>query len=563
MRRRNFLTAMGAAPGAAAQTSKPPASSQRNAAEPSVFFFDDGRHAAGLYQFEPPLTAADHVFTVDQLIHSGVDTYVYGATLEGGVVQYDSRVAQKWGDNVKKWKHVVWYRASRVLNQLIADGHDPLKLLIDRCHQNGIWFLASCYVNLAGGDRATHGGLGRKSDFVYDHPEFQVGPDSDPRARDLPPDRFNFLHPELQRERFTVAEELLTRFETDGIELNLADPDLAFPFCRFSEAGKLAPVLTEWIRRVKAAARAAEQAQGRRKRIYARIPAHPGTWPIAGYEVPRWVNEGLVDGLICVSNDVETMDQDLDLEAVVRLTRGHSCRVLASFCNTLMRQIQKYATPPMIWAAAASAYAQGADGVGLGDAHWTPNGWPWTSDEYSTLRLLGHPELLATADKHYHVRSAQQGAPRRSWLPGAQRRLPRRLSAGETLEVPLRVADDLASFHREQKLKSVRLQVRLTNFQPSGDRIRVELNGVPLPESSAEKNDLTYRLLDFGAASPYGYVFDYRLAPEHFPANGHNTIRVTLVESDTTLDLPREVHDVDCLVEYRPHRNFQRPPIQY
>src|SRR5262245_37761965 len=116
MKRRKFLQAVGTTSGgllantppqpAPAETVGAKTSAERG--EPRVFFFDDGRHAAGLYQFEPPLTPADHTYTVEQLVNSGVDTYIYAATLEGGVAQYNSKVSQKWGDNVKEWKHVVW-----------------------------------------------------------------------------------------------------------------------------------------------------------------------------------------------------------------------------------------------------------------------------------------------------------------------------------------------------------------------------------------------------------------------------------------------------------------------
>src|SRR2546425_7770057 len=104
MQRRKFLQTIGTAPGgllakppvAAGQAAKTAACADRG--EPRMFFFDDGRHAAGLYQFEPPLTPADHTYTIEQLVNSGVDTYIYAATLEGGVVQYDSKVGQEWGE---------------------------------------------------------------------------------------------------------------------------------------------------------------------------------------------------------------------------------------------------------------------------------------------------------------------------------------------------------------------------------------------------------------------------------------------------------------------------------
>jgi hypothetical protein len=237
------------------------------AGEPRVVFYDDGRHAASLYQFEPPISPEDHTVIVDQLVDSGVDTLVYSAGVEGGVVQYDSRVAQKWGDNVTTWKHQVWYRAGRVLHQLIADGHDPLKLLCDRCHARGLWFMPSLWVGLVGGDRKIDGGLGRKSDFVYDHPQYQVGQDDDPRAQALLAARFSFLHPEVRLERLRVFEELLGRYATDGVEVDLANPDNLGPMCRFGEANRLAPLLTRWLGGVRNAARRAEALQRRRKRV--------------------------------------------------------------------------------------------------------------------------------------------------------------------------------------------------------------------------------------------------------------------------------------------------------
>ena len=530
--------------------------------EPRVFMFDDGRHAASLYQFEPPLEPSDFTFNVDQLADSGVDTLIYFAVLEGGVVMYDSRVSQKWGDNVVKWTHTVWYRAGRNIHQLVADGYDPLKLLCDRCHEKGIWFIPSNPVTLSGGDRATDGGLGRKSDFVYEHPEFQVGEEEDPRASDASPTRFSFLHPEVREERFQVSEELLARYETDGIELNMTD---FVPFCRFDEVEELAPIMTQWIRNLCEVARKAEGDQERRKRIYVRIPAHPDAWRALGYDVPRWVSEGLVDGLICQPGLTQgPVDQDPDLSGAVALTNGTKCRVLASFQNVLGRQLKQYATPPMIWAAAANAYAQGADGFGIGDAHWTPNGWPWTHDEYQTLRLLGHPEMLATADKLYRVRSETQGVTKGvGWAPGVAPSLPQTLVEGEPVEIRLRISDELEKWGTLGRVESVQLRIRMIGIEPLLNEVRIELNGQPLSDAMLDIEDLNYRLISTGAVGPYGQVYKYQLPPAYYPKPGHNAVRITLVTRDPNIENPFEVYDVDCDIRYRLHRHFGREPIGY
>ena len=530
--------------------------------EPRVFMFDDGRHAASLYQFEPPLEPSDFTFNVDQLADSGVDTLIYFAVLEGGVTMYDSRVAQKWGDNVVKWTHTVWYRAGRNIHQLIADGHDPLKLLCDRCHEKGIWFIPSNPVTLSGGDRATDGGLGRKSDFVYEHPEFQVGEEEDPRASDTSATRFSFLHPEVREERFQVSEELLARYETDGIELNMTD---FVPFCRFDEVEEFSPIMTQWIRDLREVAQNAEEKQGRHKRIYVRLPAHPDAWRALGYDVPGWVSEGLVDGLICQPGITQgPVDQDPDLSGAIALTNGTEYRVLASFQNVLSRQLKQYATPQMIWAAAANAYAQGADGFGIGDAHWTPNGWPWTHDEYQTLRLLGHPEMLATADKLYRVRSETRGVTKGvGWAPGVAPSLPQTLVEGVPVEVRLRISDELEKWGALGRVESVQLRIRMTGIEPSLNDVRTEFNNQPLPDSILDIEDLNYRLISTGAVGPYGQVYKYQLPPAYYPKPGHNMVSITLVKRDQNIENPFEVYDVDCDIRYRLHRHFGREPIDY
>ena len=567
MQRRQFLKTLGAtAPAALAaergETAKRAPAAIGRTAEPRVLMFDDGRHAAPLYQFAPPLEPADVTQVVDQLVGSGVDTLILFAGLEGGMALYDSRVVQKWGDNAVRWTHPIFYRAARHLQRLIADGHDPLKLYCDRCHEKGLWLIANNYVAITGGDRTADGGFGRKSDFVYDHPQFQVGPEDDPRSEHVDPRRFSFLHTEYRRERLLVFEELLARYETDGVELNLAE---FVPLAKFSEVDRLAPLLTDWIADVRAAARAAETAQGRRKRIYVRIPAHPKAWKALGYDVPTWVKEKLVDALVCLPGLMEhPLDQDPDLAAAVELTRGQPCRVLAATGVVIGRQVENAATAEMTWAAAANAYDQGADGFGICDYLWFPNGWPWTDREYGTLRLLGHPDLLATADKRYRLRSDPRGgASAGGWLPGLTPALPQTLVEGEPLELRLRIADDLPRWHALGKVNSVRLRVRLTNIEPSLNKLRVELNGRILPDTMLELNDLTYRLRKLGPVSPYGYDYQYELGPDHYPRRGHNTLKVTIVERDPNVAFSIDVYDVDCCIGYDLHRHFRDAPIDY
>ena len=66
MKRRNFLQTLSlavpgavVAPAAAASATKHHQKISKQSKEPTVFSYDDGRHASGLYQFAPPLEASD------------------------------------------------------------------------------------------------------------------------------------------------------------------------------------------------------------------------------------------------------------------------------------------------------------------------------------------------------------------------------------------------------------------------------------------------------------------------------------------------------------------------
>lgn len=553
MKRRGFLMksiglaspAAGLLPGAKPALAQNSAvSGRQQTSEPRVFVRDEGRHAAGMDQFEPPLAASDVTLSADQLAGSGVDTLFFSAGVEGGTVIYDSRVAQKLGDNVDKWTHPVHYRDARHIRQLIADGHDRLKLLCDRCHEKGIWLIASLCID-AGGYISPRG-HGRTSDFVFNNPQFQVGPDDNPRARELSPTRLSFMHPEVRQERFRIFEELLSRYETDGVEV-FAE---FLPPCKLNQVAQLAPIFTQWLRDLRSSARKAEQAQRRRKRIYVYLPARRDSWKDIGYDVAAWLSENLVDGLVCAGGVAEMHDQDLELGPAVQQTRGTACRVLAACHSGVGKRLEKRATQPMIWAAAANAYDQGADGFGLDHPQWFT--WPWRQEEYETLRLLGRLELLATADKLYWVQSSPKGSP-----------LPRVVEEGQPVTVSLRVADDLARWHSLGRVRSVRLRVRVTNIDASLSVLTVALNGQVLPSSLVEPNDFTYRIVNGSALGPYGYRFEYNLAPAYYPKRGRNTVQVTLVKKDPGIDLPFEIFDVDCQVRYRLHRHFEQDPVLY
>ena len=92
------------------------------------------------------------------------------------------------------------------------------------------------------------------------------------------------------------------------------------------------------------------------------------------------------------------------------------------------------------------------------------------------------------------------------------------------------------------------------------NEVHIALNGRLLPADLLCLNDLGYRLIRGGAVGPYGFVYGYELTPDYYPEVGRNTIEITLVRRDPNISLPFAVHDIDCQVRYRRHRNFARTP---
>ena len=357
--------------------------------------------------------------------------------------------------------------------------------------------------------------------------------------------------------RFVVYEEMLSRYETDGIQLDLST---FIPFCRFDEVNELAPILTQWIRDLRNVANKAGQQQGRKKRIYVDIPSHPDAWRLLGYDVAAWVSEGLVQGLVCRAGLHTGVSHSHDVGDAVKVAGGTSCRVFAGMSCTLERQVRHYATAPMIWAAVANAYRQGADGFGFVDAFFGPNGWPWTAQEHNTIRLLDQPELLATADKHYRAPAVIRST---EWLPGVAPQLPIELHEGKPVTVVFWVSDDLRNGWDHGRVDSVRLCVRISHIEAALNTIRIQLNDQTLPDTMLELNDLGYRLNERSSVHPYGYIYEYDLTPEYFPKCDVNSITVTLTKRDKNITASFALSDVDCMIKYRLHRHFRREPLEY
>jgi len=140
--------------------------------ENEVIFYTDGRHSS-VYIYEPPMDERIYTAPIDELVDLGIDTITY-AVGDCRVLLYDTRVGERWGHNVRKTNHIIWYRAMRNLEAFIADGNDPLRVVCARAHELGFSFMPSLILGMQHQERVEATDC-RCSDFCFDHPEYQVG----------------------------------------------------------------------------------------------------------------------------------------------------------------------------------------------------------------------------------------------------------------------------------------------------------------------------------------------------------------------------------------------------
>jgi hypothetical protein len=105
----------------------------------------------------------------------------------------------------------------------------------------------------------------------------------------------NYAHPAVRAYNMAFVRELLGRYDPDGLELDWMRFGHHLTPGRESEEG---PLLTEFVREVRALTREWSAKRGHPIRLGVRVPAHPDAAAGLGMDGVAWVREGLVDLLV-------------------------------------------------------------------------------------------------------------------------------------------------------------------------------------------------------------------------------------------------------------------------
>jgi hypothetical protein len=521
-----------------------------------VVFYTDGRHSS-VYIYEPPMTRRTYTRPIDELVDLGIDTITY-AVGDCRVLLYDTKAGERWGHNVDKANHLIWYRAGLNVEQFITQGLDPLAEVCERAHELGFQFLPSLIMGMQHQERVEATDC-RCSDFCFDHPEYQVGPEPDfPESKWDDPTRFTYAIPEVRENRLAVIEELVSSYPTDGIELNIYD---YAPFLARREIKEQTGVFTDFLRDVRKRCDAAADSQGRPKRLIVRAASSLGGCKAMGIDLETLIREEIVHGVLAMPpHKLEPMEQHPGgVAELAAAAKNVDVKIIKGVSSNIVHDNYPQATREMQTAQASNGYRVGADGVFF-STYYPSGNYPYSDSDFENIRYAGRPELLEHKDKHYAVRQGPNGPDDTPGDYQSPNPLPINLVLGRPgAEQTLYVGDDIADKKRLGEVAVCELRIRIRSMMHD-DVFDLFFNGQKIPREHQEWIDWTYSVRNVPGQrlmTHYWILTDLlRLGP--LPIQGDNTIRVDLTRHDERSVAPVVLHDVELVVEYRDHRHAPR-----
>lgn len=441
----------------------------------------------------------------------GIGTLVYCVGSGSDVLNYPTKAASTvgWRTTTTEKDSQTWTFRMENARKAIAAGMDAVRIAGEEAKRNGLRFLPSLRMN--------------DSHFMskpFDYPltgEFWLKNYANLRIKDSPvsfqpnyANLFDFRHEEVRNYRLAVINEVIDRNLDliDGFELDFNRVQVFFPKDKADEG---APLMTDLVRKVRQRLDQVSAEQGRPMSLFVRIPTSLAACKLAGLEVQKWMEEGLVDlvspaQLMTLAHDMPIRDLIADAHrfgvlVYPSLYPRTSFRVPLDFTEPnlgLDLRIDRSAVKAEVLAAAANYRAMGADGFYLFNFYGTETGTrPHPDWMYALVASLksktpdASPKTFAITKTYYY----DNVEPSYAYV----KQLPATVTGSQTF--PIEIGELPADIPLPLKGCVLRLGLRSEEGQP-----KVELNGKelplyksfltpkpgkkPLPPDAASRNDI-------------------------------------------------------------------------
>jgi len=514
-----------------------------------LVYHNDMRHTF-LYALEPPMSVEDARRPVDEIAGTGVDTLVCHVG-DGGIVHaglfYNTKLGLEWRAPTSDQGD--WWRAARNIESLRERGLDILEILTARAHEKGMRLFGSLRMNAGNIDPASGqaiGGAGETISLEGPHGagvalpgvEIPVASPCDPftAVRERHADYGNA---DVRERCLSIVEELAGDCQLDGVELDFTAAPFYF---KPDEVGENTALMTAHVQRISECVRREGRA------LAARVLPTEEMNLEAGLDVRSWLAGGLVDLVVPILYGFGQIDPQMPFEWLVGPAHSAGAQVTPMLDPTWLGGLldpgeggSTRATHAMMRAAAANAYAKGADGVYTWNLRWPPG-----AAERGLLTELGDSERLRGSDKQYVFRR-NGGASMRMRAAGAiaahlgyPATLPvviPEADAGASHEVPFFLADDPEG--AGERLAAITLRLRVTNLV-GADAFAVAANGADLGDRLCARTTHCYR----------HQWLEYHLKRDDV-RQGENLLAFTLKSRPEGLAGGVRVEEIEILVQYR------------
>ena len=508
-------------------------------AKPRILFENDSRHTL-IYMYEPPIQLEDHQLVIDELLGTPVEALVFNLGY-GNAFLHATEIGDRWNSGAfatlpfrptggKQWEHVVFMRAYRNAEKLIAEGNDPLRIVCERAHKHNLLLYPSLQLNSALSQKELS--IGGNKNVHEDFPGSALG---------------DFRHQEVRAHRLALIEEVMKNYDVDGFELNLSHYAGRYFFDPAYASEKKRTIMSDFIARV------AEIVHGSKPdcELAVRMSTNLSELDSQGLDPGEWARAGYIDVIMGESaNGAQVIDPTANFGALLKCAEGNDCRIHGVLRNHVDSDRLNTAPIQMIRATASNYWNQGV--TGLLCAHWFGN-WPYGPEFYEQMRELPFPEVMAAKDKIYTIPTVTGRLPE----PAQVNQLPINLEAGSTVQLLLPISDDLQRWQQTEHVHEVILRIRITRVTEL-DVFRFALNGRDLPEQIQRKINHVYQMSSPRFRSHPSYWFVFKLEAEHWPQQGDNHIEITLLERDPELTPELAVRDVELEVRYLRSKNYHR-----
>ncbi len=512
MTRRSFMSGMtssSAGTTVLGGTSTHPSEKEPTKRRHRTLYFNDARHYY-MYVFEPPMKSEDVWRPVDEVAGTAVDTFIYGVA-SGGLF-YPSKVGKrfKYEEHATAFRLAAFWRAWENMQSLIDRGLDPLTVLIDRAHTKGMDFFASL----------------RMSSYEGMDP-----------AHQLKSGGRGLAHTEVRDHQFAVLEELATRYDIEGVELDFAAAPGGMSFSlREEDVAEYTPVLTDYVRKISQMVRRRPGGSGA---IGVRVYPTEQTCLERGLDVRTWLREGLLDYVLPMLYMDFTLDPNMPIDWLIQAAHEVDTAVygiLQPYVRTEVTgaPIRMYATPEITRAAAANHWSRGVDGL-----YTQFMRWPLGDAQRRTLTELGDWELIKEGNKHYVLRRRSKIADEMGYYAALPIEIPS-ADAKQRYSIPFFIADDIEG--SSDRIRQIQLKLNIYNLV-SADRLTLRLNGNSLEQETC--------LRDFGEQfGPYrGQWLEFQLKQVR-PRKGQNLLEISLDHRPRGLQGGISVENVEIWVNY-------------